>query len=101
MSLFREKGDSEVMQRKRSPIPKPTIRHPDRKKEADRTACRGGIPLDVPEHMQWQIPILALCPFPAITPEMFQDILDTEAVREAMNDPETISWEQVEKELGL
>ncbi len=26
---------------KRSPIPKPTVRHPDRKKEAERVACRG------------------------------------------------------------
>ena len=30
-----------AMKEKRAPVPKPTIRHPDRKKEADRAACRG------------------------------------------------------------
>ena len=42
-----------AMKKKRSPIPKPTIRHPDRKKEADRTACRR-MPL---ERAMWDITV--------------------------------------------
>ncbi len=78
------------MQRKRSPVPKPTIRHPDRKKETDRMACRH--PLFCPCTISFDV---------AVDGEQLEEFLDAIEVRKAMAEKDTIPWEQVKTELGL
>ncbi len=82
------------MQRKRTPVPRPTIRHPDRKKEADRVACRR-TPLG---HAAWDITVAMA---KAIDAEMIEELADAIEVKKAMAEPGLIPWEEVKARLGL